>query len=85
VSATNGNSLDSLVGAPNRPARARDCKELFYTRTPRADGTESARVTWCCQKRRGVFLKDMKCVGLNHHQCPNATGERPETRSERTT
>lgn len=54
------------------PAKTADCKLRFAFRVDRKDGTYSKRATYLCRARdgHGLFLRDWKCVGLNHKDCP---------------
>jgi hypothetical protein len=71
--------------AYKRPKRAGDCPDLAGAFTPRADGTFSPRITWCCRKRaRESFrLQDWRCVGLDHPKCPKRRLDRQREAGER--
>ena len=50
--------------------KALDCKLKYRFYTVGKDNTHSRRATMCCRYRYGMFLSDMKCVGLGNKLCP---------------
>lgn len=54
----------------NKPKNTNACplRYKFYTKS--LDGFKSHRATYCCHRRYGMFLGDMKCVGLGNEGCP---------------
>ena len=48
----------------------KDCKHIYGLHVSGADNKPSKRVTWCCDLRDGFRLKQWRCVGLCHADCP---------------
>lgn len=46
------------------------CKHRYKFYVCDKNNRRSHRATMCCSKRWGMFLADMKCVGMEHANCP---------------
>jgi len=46
------------------------CKHIYALHTSGEDGTKSKRAIFCCDLRHGFRVKQWRCVGLGHADCP---------------
>jgi len=52
------------------------CKHIYALHTSNEDGAKSKRAIFCCDLRHGFRVKQWRCVGLGHVDCP-LTAQQP--------